>query len=82
VQIGQAWEKFKRMADVMRSDPAKYGSDAVASAVLDHMLNALDKGACMRTPSSDGGGVGSRVFLCLRAVSPAVCPPPSPPARP
>lgn len=41
--IGMAWERYKRVADVISSDPAKYGVDAGAAAAFPQLLLALDR---------------------------------------
>lgn len=42
--ITAAWEKYKRVADIMRTDPAKYGADPAAAAAFDKLLTQLDAG--------------------------------------
>jgi hypothetical protein len=37
-----AWDKYKRLADIMRSDPAKYGADASRAGDFDALLKELD----------------------------------------
>jgi hypothetical protein len=44
VQIAPAWEKYKRMADVMRADPERFGGDKAAAAEFDRLLLQLDRG--------------------------------------
>jgi hypothetical protein len=39
-----AWEKYKRVADVISSDPVKYGVDAAAASAFPPLIHALDKG--------------------------------------
>jgi WASH complex subunit 7 len=40
--IAAAWEKYKRLADVMRADPARYGVDAAKAEAFDRLLGELD----------------------------------------
>ncbi len=40
--IGIAWDKYKRLADVMRADPGRYGVDAGRAAAFDALLAGLD----------------------------------------
>jgi WASH complex subunit 7 len=42
--LGTSWEKYKRLADIMRSDPSKYGADANTAGDFDNLLQALDAG--------------------------------------
>ena len=40
--IGGAWDKYKRLADIMRLDPAKYGVEPARAAAFDGLLADLD----------------------------------------
>jgi WASH complex subunit 7 len=40
--ISKAWEKFKHVAAILRTDPARYGTDPEKSATFDALLNDLD----------------------------------------
>lgn len=42
--VAVAWDKYKRMTDVMRADPVKYGGDVASAAHFDAMLRKLDDG--------------------------------------
>jgi len=42
--IATAWERYKRVADVISADPVKYGMDTVAAAAFPQLLLALDRG--------------------------------------
>lgn len=42
--LGPSWEKFKRLADIMRSDPEKYGADPAKAADFDALISSLDAG--------------------------------------
>ena len=65
--LGPAWEKYKRLADIMRADPSKYGADASTAADFDALLQALDAGfmradnfqRCLDQPFTGGTGGGS-----------------------
>lgn len=80
MQIPIAWEKFKRISAVMRSDPAKFGADVESAAALDVLLTSLDTclipGRTFRAALDqvfgpfpyDGAGEATRALLCARAV--------------
>lgn len=40
--ISKAWEKFKHVAAILRTDPARYGTDPEKSIAFDSLLNDLD----------------------------------------
>ena len=40
--VAAAWDKFKRVADILRTDPAKYGADPQRAAAFDGLLTDLD----------------------------------------
>ena len=40
--VAAAWEKYKRVADILRTDPAKYGADPQRAAAFDGLLTDLD----------------------------------------
>ena len=41
--IASAWERYKRVADVISADPTKYGVDAAAAATFPQLLLSLDR---------------------------------------
>jgi hypothetical protein len=49
--IQQSWDKYKKMVDVMRMDPTKFGGTAEAAAQFDKMLAELDQGLCNCLPA-------------------------------
>lgn len=65
--LGPAWDKYKRLAEIMKSDPAKYGTTAATAADFDALLQALDAGfmradnfqRCLDQRFAGGAGSGS-----------------------
>jgi len=43
-QLGVAWQKYKRLADIIRSDPGKFGHDSGAAGKFFELLSGLDQG--------------------------------------
>lgn len=41
--IAAAWDRYKRVADVISTDPTKYGVDAAAASTFPQLILALDR---------------------------------------
>jgi WASH complex subunit 7 len=52
--IAPAWERFKRLADIMRLDPGKYGADVASAGDFEALLAALDRGLLAATNFQQG----------------------------
>jgi hypothetical protein len=76
--ISTAWEKYKRVADVISGDPAKYGVDPSAAAAFPQLIQGLDRGvmsgqmlrSCLNQSydlamAQAGGGGGGSAWLAL-----------------